>query len=63
MKIIKKNYLTTADVAEILGYTKRGARGWLIRHDAGVKIGGRWFTTPSRLAAAFPDAFQRFARN
>jgi hypothetical protein len=63
MKTIKRNYLTTAEVADILGYTQRAARRWLIRHDAGVKVGGRWFTTPSRLAAAFPDAFQRFARS
>lgn len=63
MKKVKKNYLTTAEVAEILGYTQNGARLWLIRHEAAIREGRFWVTTPSRLAAAFPEAFQAMARS
>lgn len=61
MKKLKVTYLTTAQVAEILGYTTNGARLWLIRHDAAIRDGRFWVTTPSRLAAAFPEAFQSIA--
>jgi hypothetical protein len=62
MKKIRDTRLTTAEVAEILGYTTTGARMWLKRHNAAWKEGGRWVTSPSRLAAAFPEAFQELAR-
>lgn len=62
MKQVRKTYLTTAQVAEILGYTTNGARLWLIRNNAAEKRGRHWITTPSRLAAAFPEAFQAMAR-
>lgn len=59
----QKTFLTTTDVAEILGYTTNGARLWLKRNNAGRLVGGRWITTPSRLAAAFPEAMQELARS
>lgn len=62
MKTVQKNYLTTAEVAEILGYTTNGARLWLIRNNAARKNGRYWITTPSQLLAAFPEAFQSVVR-
>lgn len=47
--------LTTADVAEKLGWDTQRTRRWLVRTGAGTKVGGRVITTPSRLASHFPE--------
>jgi hypothetical protein len=62
-------YLDTAQVAELMQqvepdrkWTARKARAWLEREGALVLRGGRYFTTKSRLMAAFPEAFEALAR-
>ena len=47
--------LTTADVAEKLGWDTQRTRRWLMRTGAGSKVGGRVITTPSMLASHFPE--------
>jgi hypothetical protein len=62
-------YLDTKQVAELMqevepgrNWTTRKARAWLEREGALVLRGGRYFTTKSRLMAAFPEAFEALAR-
>jgi hypothetical protein len=43
-------------------WTARKARAWLAREGALVKMGGRWFTTKSRLIATFREAFEALGR-
>lgn len=62
MTSMKKIYYSTREVAAMLGMTVSGARKWLRRNGGARKVGGRWKTTPSRLAAAFPEEFQALAR-
>ena len=62
MASVRKIYYSTADVAVMLGMTVSGARKWLRRNGGARKVGGRWKTTASRLAAAFPEEFQALAR-
>jgi hypothetical protein len=53
---------TTRQVADMIGMTVSGARKWLLREGLAVKVAGRWRVSMSRLAAEFPEAFQRMAR-
>jgi hypothetical protein len=52
-----KTFIETKDVAAIMGWNVDKARYWLKREGAAVKRGGRWYTTRSTLAAAFPGHF------
>lgn len=54
-------YLETKDVAALMGWNTDKARYWLKREGAAQKRGGRWYTTESRLRAAFPEAFEGLA--
>jgi hypothetical protein len=49
--------LFAADIARYLGWTTERARRWLISTGAGSKRGGRYCTTPGKLAAHFPEVF------
>ena len=53
-----KIYLETKDVADLMGWNTDKARYWLLRDGAAEKHGGRWYTTKSRLLAAFPEHFE-----
>lgn len=66
---IKVVYLDTKQVAEIMQaaepgrkWTARKARSWLDREGALVQRGGRYYTTKSKLMAAFPEAFESLGR-
>jgi len=50
-----KRLLSSADVAKLLGWRTKRVRKWLQREQIGVKIGSRWFTTPTKLREAFPE--------
>jgi len=54
--------ITTRQVAAAYGMTVQGARLRLQRKGAARKIGGRWLTHASLLAAACPEEFQAMAR-
>jgi hypothetical protein len=54
-------YITLAQVAAVLGWSKRKARGWLLRESALVLRAGRWVTTRELLIAAFPEIWARIA--
>lgn len=49
--------LFTDDIARHLGWTTRRARRWLISTGTGAKRGGRYCTTPAKLAAHFPEIY------
>jgi hypothetical protein len=59
---IGRVYYSMAEVGQMTGKSTDAARKWLQRLGACRKLGGRWVTTTSQLAAAFPEAFQAFAR-
>lgn len=48
-------YLSTKQIAQVLGWPTYRARNWLKKEGAAVKIGRSYYTTPARLRAAFPD--------
>ena len=50
--------LSTVDVANLLGWRVERARRWLQREGVGFQMGERWFTTPTKIRAAFPDVYQ-----
>jgi len=54
--------ITTRQVAAAYGMTVQGARLRLQRKGAARKIGGRWVTYASLVAAACPEEFQALAR-
>jgi hypothetical protein len=56
MKTLPKLLFST-DIAKHLGWTTQRARRWLVSTGAGVRRGGRVCTTPAKLAAHFPEAF------
>jgi hypothetical protein len=53
-----KRLLSSAEVAKLLGWRTKRARKWLQREGLGVKIGSRWFTTPTKLREAFPEVYE-----
>lgn len=61
-KTMKKNpYLTTTDIAGILGVSRKTAVRWLQREHATRKIGGRWKTSRAQFIAAFPELLREVA--
>jgi hypothetical protein len=52
------DYLDAKGVAEEMGWNTDKARYWLLREGMATKHGGRWYTTRSRLMAAFPEHFE-----
>lgn len=52
-----KRLLSSVDVAGLLGWKTKRARRWLQRQEIGIKIGSRWFTTPTKLREAFPEVY------
>lgn len=61
-QITEQTEYTTRQVAELVGMTVSGARQWLLRQGLAVKVAGRWRVSLSRLAAEFPDLYQRLGR-
>jgi hypothetical protein len=53
---------TPRQVADMIGMTFSGALRWLKRNGLAVKVGGRWRVSLSRLAAEFPETYQRLGR-
>lgn len=53
-----KRLLSSAEVARLLGWRTKRARKWLQREAIGVKIGSRWFVTPTKLREAFPEVYE-----
>lgn len=52
-------YITTDDVARLLGWSTQRATDWLKRENAVIKRAGRWVTTPERLRSSFPEVWDR----
>lgn len=57
----RATYLSVPDVAQLFGWTTEATRKWLTKAGLLVRRGGRPVTTPERLHAEFPEAFQRLA--
>jgi hypothetical protein len=57
-----KIYISTPEVAKLLGVKPDTARKWLIRQRAARKIGGRWYTTREMMIAAFPEVSRLLSR-
>ncbi len=55
-------YLTTAEVAAILGWSQRRARRWLENEDALVWRAGHLVTTRHRLREAFPEIYDEIVQ-
>ena len=56
-----KPLLSCADVAKLLGWTVKRARRWVLREELGVRIGHRWYTTPTKIREAFPEVYAEVA--
>lgn len=52
-----KRLLSSVDIAALLGWSTKRARRWLQRQEIGIRIGSRWFTTPTKLREAFPEVY------
>jgi len=50
--------LTMAELAQVLGWSVRRTRRWLLRAQAVHRVGGRYVTTREALIAAFPGAYE-----
>lgn len=55
--------LTSVDIAKLLGWSTPRARRWLLNTGAGQKRAGRVVTTPTALAAHFPEVLAVLARD
>jgi hypothetical protein len=53
-----RGYIEVAALAESLGWRTERMRRWLMREDALIKKGRYYYTTKSRLLAAFPEVFE-----
>ena len=61
-KAVKKNhYLTTGEVADILGVSLKTAKRWMIREGVARKHGARWKTSRAQLLSAFPELIRDVA--
>lgn len=60
MSGLGKGYIEMAEIARALGptWSVRRVRRWLIKHGAAVRKGARWYTTRSKLRAAFPEVYE-----
>lgn len=52
-------YISTKQIAELLGWRVERTREWLAREGALEKKGRHYFTTLSRLRNAFPEIVER----
>lgn len=57
----RRAVLSTVDVARMLGWTVKRARRWILREGLGVRIGDRWYTTPTKIREAFPEVYAEVA--
>jgi hypothetical protein len=58
LKGANRVYISTAEIAGLLGWRIERVRRWLEREGALRKIGRHYYTTKSRLRAAFPEIQQ-----
>ncbi len=50
-------YITIQEVANILRWSRKRTRRWLLASNALVQRGGEWVTTAERLRDAFPEVW------
>ncbi len=57
---IGRGHIEVAEISKALGAKKwpvQRVRRWLVRHQAAIKLGTRWYTTREMLRSVFPEIY------